>query len=65
MIINQTSLYFYYFETPRKRPNERSECDWSNLRFILFVGCDTQGVKNNKNRDSSNLQTFNLKNKNN
>jgi hypothetical protein len=37
----------YYFEIPRKRPNERSECDWSNHQEFNLEGCDTQGMKNN------------------
>jgi len=47
-------LYIFYekaysiiFEIPRKRPNEQSECDWSNLQTSIFYSgsCDTQGMK--------------------
>ena len=29
-IANLRGEYYIIFATPRKRPNERSECDWSN-----------------------------------
>ena len=39
--------YYIIFEIPRKRPNEQSECDWSNLQTSIFYSesCDTQSVK--------------------
>ncbi len=43
----QRQVILYNFETLRKRPNELCECDWSNqLLVFIFVGCDTQSVKN-------------------
>ena len=39
--------YIKYFAIPRKRPNERSECDLEQPTYRnSFVGCDTQGIKN-------------------
>ena len=37
---------YIIYETPCKRPNEQSECDWSNLQTSIFYfgSCDTQGV---------------------
>ena len=42
--MDSEKLIIYCFEIPRKRPNERSECDMeqSTYKYFQYEDCDTK-----------------------